>query len=636
MNQTSFILSGISSNKAAVGEAKSAVSQDVTDMEGEGFFAKLTQFVSGDTEAVEGKQDISLENVESHDVLNEVLVSGASASDGTDVENLALESEDIDTEVSESAEVKTDKAALSEEAALNLKNTDAVADPEKGTTERQWVAKQDGEALLHRLNEANRVLKPQSSTEGESTSDAKGAVTSVGKSLPLSVAESVPNVQESNLAIAATDAASSQSAPDNTLVNPLSVAEVKAVLASEGIDVDALSTQELEAIAVRVLEKDVSASVSGTPNDELQLASGVANRPELAKVTAAESVIEPDAELLAGSAEASRVLSGAVATQVAATTPDVKDANIVAKSGNEPLTQSQQEALLRAQLAAQATSSAEKITGETAELHARSVASQTQNGLTQTASAVQAAVNPQLQNQTPASAFAAIPWTPAVVQNNAEPQLAASSAVLEAGAALQMTEATQAKPDIKAEHLAQQLATSFGNQSSTTAARLDNAVAQTPLQLSQSQTDDAASALQERVNMMMSKNLKHVDIRLDPPELGRMQIKLSMNQDQASVQFTVSNQAARDMVEQTLPRLREMMQQQGLQLAQSSVQQQDAGGRQAFAGNQSQQGDNQSGQGGQDGSSRLGRNDSDHDMDGSSINRELYVNTSKDRVDYYA
>nr|WP_269808520.1 flagellar hook-length control protein FliK [Enterovibrio nigricans] len=605
-------------------------------MEGEGFFAKLTQFVSGDTEAVEGKQDISLENVESHDVLNEVLVSGASASDGTDVENLALESEDIDTEVSESAEVKTDKAALSEEAALNLKNTDAVADPEKGTTERQWVAKQDGEALLHRLNEANRVLKPQSSTEGESTSDAKGAVTSVGKSLPLSVAESVPNVQESNLAIAATDAASSQSAPDNTLVNPLSVAEVKAVLASEGIDVDALSTQELEAIAVRVLEKDVSASVSGTPNDELQLASGVANRPELAKVTAAESVIEPDAELLAGSAEASRVLSGAVATQVAATTPDVKDANIVAKSGNEPLTQSQQEALLRAQLAAQATSSAEKITGETAELHARSVASQTQNGLTQTASAVQAAVNPQLQNQTPASAFAAIPWTPAVVQNNAEPQLAASSAVLEAGAALQMTEATQAKPDIKAEHLAQQLATSFGNQSSTTAARLDNAVAQTPLQLSQSQTDDAASALQERVNMMMSKNLKHVDIRLDPPELGRMQIKLSMNQDQASVQFTVSNQAARDMVEQTLPRLREMMQQQGLQLAQSSVQQQDAGGRQAFAGNQSQQGDNQSGQGGQDGSSRLGRNDSDHDMDGSSINRELYVNTSKDRVDYYA
>ncbi|WP_232313150.1 flagellar hook-length control protein FliK [Enterovibrio coralii] len=292
---------------------------------------------------------------------------------------------------------------------------------------------------------------------------------------------------------------------------------------------------------------------------------------------------------------------------------------------------------MRAQLAAQAAGTGTDKT-DVADMQMRGFAAQSQsaqNGLSQAASAVQAAVNPQLQQQTPASAFAAIPWTPAGMQNNAQPQAAASSAALEAATALQMTEASQAKPEVKAEHLAQQLATSFGNTSSTTAARLDNAVTQTPLQLSQNQAE-AANALSEKVNMMMSKNLKHVDIRLDPPELGRMQIKLSMNQDQASVQFTVANQAARDMVEQTLPRLREMMQQQGLQLAQSSVQQQDAGGRQAFAGSQSQQGDGQNGQGGQDGSSRFGRNDGDHEIETSSINRELYVNTSKDRVDYYA
>ncbi|MEI8609648.1 flagellar hook-length control protein FliK [Enterovibrio sp. Hal110] len=215
-----------------------------------------------------------------------------------------------------------------------------------------------------------------------------------------------------------------------------------------------------------------------------------------------------------------------------------------------------------------------------------------------------------------------------------QPQSASSGALLEATAAKTLSETGKAGKEVKAEHLAQQLASSLGNQSSTTAAKLDNAVAQTPLQMSQNQTE-AANALSERVNMMLSKNLKHVDIRLDPPEMGRMQIKLSMNQDQATVQFTVANTQARDPVEQSMPRLREMLQQQGLQLAQSSVQQQDAGGRQAFAGNQAQ-GNEQGGQSGQQGGHRSGRNDLEQDTDLNGINRDVYVNASKDRVDYYA
>ncbi|WEM41617.1 flagellar hook-length control protein FliK [Photobacterium sp. DA100] len=94
--------------------------------------------------------------------------------------------------------------------------------------------------------------------------------------------------------------------------------------------------------------------------------------------------------------------------------------------------------------------------------------------------------------------------------------------------------------------------------------------AQPPMLLSKEQ---AGEQLADRVQMMMSKNLKHVDIRLDPPELGKLQIKLSMNNDQASVQITVANQQSRDLVEQAMPRLRELLQQQGLQLAQSTVQQ---------------------------------------------------------------
>ncbi|PKF79074.1 hypothetical protein CW749_13980 [Vibrio sp. vnigr-6D03] len=105
------------------------------------------------------------------------------------------------------------------------------------------------------------------------------------------------------------------------------------------------------------------------------------------------------------------------------------------------------------------------------------------------------------------------------------------------------------------------------------------ATQQSPLQLSR---DGAAAGdqLAERVQMMLSKNLKNVDIRLDPPELGRMQIRMTMNNDIASVQFTVANQQTRDIVEQAMPRLREMLSQQGLQLADTSVQQQNAGQQQ--------------------------------------------------------
>ncbi|WP_162046857.1 flagellar hook-length control protein FliK [Vibrio taketomensis] len=105
-----------------------------------------------------------------------------------------------------------------------------------------------------------------------------------------------------------------------------------------------------------------------------------------------------------------------------------------------------------------------------------------------------------------------------------------------------------------------------------------SAQAQPHLQLSR---DMAGEQLAERVQMMMSKNLKNIDIRLDPPELGRMQIRMNMNGDNASVHFTVANQQARDIVEQAMPRLREMLAQQGMQLSDSSVHQQASGQQQS-------------------------------------------------------
>lgn len=144
---------------------------------------------------------------------------------------------------------------------------------------------------------------------------------------------------------------------------------------------------------------------------------------------------------------------------------------------------------------------------------------------------------------------------------------------------------------------------------------------QSPLVLTK---DNASDQVAERVQMMMSKNLKHVDIRLDPPELGRMQIRMSLNNDSATVHFTVQNQQTRDMVDQAMPRLREMLSQQGIQLADTSVQQQGQQQRHASHGSAS------------GGSSNGVSNGGDVDSVENGASVEVAVKQNKDGISYYA
>jgi flagellar hook-length control protein FliK len=85
---------------------------------------------------------------------------------------------------------------------------------------------------------------------------------------------------------------------------------------------------------------------------------------------------------------------------------------------------------------------------------------------------------------------------------------------------------------------------------------------------------DAPNQLRERVNLMVRQNIQVAEIRLDPAGLGQMQIKIEMQQEQASVQFVVQQPQAKELLEQQLPRLREMLQQQGILLSEGNVQQQ--------------------------------------------------------------
>ncbi|MGR5229297.1 flagellar hook-length control protein FliK [Photobacterium damselae] len=149
---------------------------------------------------------------------------------------------------------------------------------------------------------------------------------------------------------------------------------------------------------------------------------------------------------------------------------------------------------------------------------------------------------------------------------------------------------------------------------------------QPPLLLTKEQASDQ---LADKVQMMAAKNLKQIDIRLDPPELGRMQIKLSLHDDnQASIQFQVAHQQTRDLIDQAMPRLRELLLQQGMQLAQSSVHQETSPQFSQHFNQQSGQDSSAFGSGGHSDGSHDG-----HD-DGTVI--EGYVTTSSDRVDYYA
>ncbi|MEZ9674314.1 flagellar hook-length control protein FliK [Vibrio lentus] len=184
-----------------------------------------------------------------------------------------------------------------------------------------------------------------------------------------------------------------------------------------------------------------------------------------------------------------------------------------------------------------------------------------------------------------------------------------------------------AKEDSKESTLAQQIASAAGVQGTATTGSAPTraeiqAAQQAPLQLTKELANEQVA---EKVQMMMSKNLKNLDIRLDPPELGQMKIRMTMNNDVANVHFTVSNQQARDVIEQTLPRLREMLAQQGMQLADSSVQQQNSGQSQDSYNNGEQQ----------SGSNRTNDGQGDENLDNGS-NLELNVASKRDGISYYA
>lgn len=82
-----------------------------------------------------------------------------------------------------------------------------------------------------------------------------------------------------------------------------------------------------------------------------------------------------------------------------------------------------------------------------------------------------------------------------------------------------------------------------------------------PVQIQQSGWSEAVV---DRVMWLSSQNLKSAEIQLDPAELGRMEVRIDMNKDQAQVTFLSPHAGVRDALEGQMQRLRDMFAQQGM------------------------------------------------------------------------
>jgi flagellar hook-length control protein FliK len=133
---------------------------------------------------------------------------------------------------------------------------------------------------------------------------------------------------------------------------------------------------------------------------------------------------------------------------------------------------------------------------------------------------------------------------------------------------------------------------------------------------------DFAGALKDKVMVMMNQKLQQIEIRLDPQELGNVNVKINMQNEQAVVNFTVQNQQAKEAFDQNLGRLKEMLAESGVDVGDANVEQQSK-----------QNNEDELGGGGQGGEGDVTGNELSELSDTQTLN---LVKGSSTGVDYYA
>ena len=135
--------------------------------------------------------------------------------------------------------------------------------------------------------------------------------------------------------------------------------------------------------------------------------------------------------------------------------------------------------------------------------------------------------------------------------------------------------------------------------------------------------------LNEKIRWMVNARNTMAEIRLDPPEMGSMQVRVNVSGEAASVSFIVQSQQAKDALADAMPKLRDMLAEQGIELGDAQVRKDNSSGSESegrFAG--------------ESGQSKRGGGSGDHDgMDDMENGRIVEQSVSRQTVggiDYYA
>lgn len=90
-------------------------------------------------------------------------------------------------------------------------------------------------------------------------------------------------------------------------------------------------------------------------------------------------------------------------------------------------------------------------------------------------------------------------------------------------------------------------------------------------------------AMGERIQWMVGRNIQEAEVKLTPPHLGPLEIKISVQNDQTNISFLAAQAPTREALEAAIPRLKEMLGDANLNLV--SV---DVGHRESSGSGQSQ------------------------------------------------
>jgi flagellar hook-length control protein FliK len=93
-----------------------------------------------------------------------------------------------------------------------------------------------------------------------------------------------------------------------------------------------------------------------------------------------------------------------------------------------------------------------------------------------------------------------------------------------------------------------------------------------------------ADQIAERTASLVSQNIKQAEIILNPQDMGTIHVKLTVSHDQAAITFVAQSAQVRELLDQSVQRLRDTLASDGVELIQSDVRDQ-----QQFASDQQQQ-----------------------------------------------